>query len=77
MQKRQYPQAQCKEVVWSRQGSGQAYPCELPNWHPGPCGSFSVPQSVEARDAWEAENPDWQQNLGTGDFIVDKNGNLT
>ena len=27
--------------------------------------------------AWEVEHPEWQKDLGTGDFIVDSKGNLT
>lgn len=34
--------------------------CELPEHHPGPDATLSVPDSVKARDAWEAANPNWQ-----------------
>jgi hypothetical protein len=59
MKKAEYPQRSCR---WPVQGDLQDYPCEIAGeFHPGPHASFSVPRSVTARDAWEAENPGWEK----------------
>lgn len=40
----------CREPVW---GEHQAYNCELPDLHDGPCMNLSVKASIQRRDAWE------------------------
>lgn len=67
MKRAEFPQRTCREPVWAQ----QAYPCELPNIHPGPCASFSVKDSVERRDRWEADNPGWQGDIGNMDIMLD------
>lgn len=66
MEKAEFPQRTCREPVWGV----QAYACELPDIHPGPCASFSVKSSVERRDAWEADNPGWKKDIGSSDIII-------
>jgi len=67
VEKAVFPQRTCREPVW---GSEQAYWCEIVDLHPGPCASFSVKDSVERRDAWEAANPDWRKDIGSSDIII-------
>lgn len=62
MDKAEFPTRQCKEAVWNEVSN--AYPCELPDLHPGPCASFSVASTVQRRDAWEADHPDWRSGIG-------------
>jgi hypothetical protein len=64
----EFPQRMCKDAV---AGSYQNYYCEVADLHPGPCASFSVKESVERRDAWEAEHPGWEQKIGSLDIMVD------
>lgn len=45
-----FPQRSCRDAVW---GKHQAYTCELPDLHAGPCMSYSVKDSVTRRDQWE------------------------
>lgn len=45
-----WPVRTCREAVWS---NGQAYSCEVPDLHEGPCMSLSVQSSVQRRTAWE------------------------
>jgi hypothetical protein len=73
----EYPEKKCREGVFSAAGLG--YPCELPNMHLGPCASFSAANTVEARERWEAANPDkvGKSDLDGGDIIVDSNGRTT
>jgi hypothetical protein len=66
MKRAEYPQKMCREPVW---GTAQAYNCELPI-HSGPCASFSVPDTVERRDAWEEDHPGWEAEVGSSDIIV-------
>jgi hypothetical protein len=64
MEKATYPQRSCRQPV---PGSHQDYPCEVAGeFHAGPHASFSVPDSVTRRDAWEADNPGWEK-LGAFD----------
>jgi hypothetical protein len=58
MKKAEYPQRSCRQPV---QGKHADHSCELPEHHPGPDASFSVPESVRRRDAWEAANPGWEK----------------
>jgi len=48
--KTEWPQRTCRDAVW---GPHQAYTCELPDLHLGPCVSLSVRASVQRREAWE------------------------
>lgn len=64
----EYPTKKCREGVFNAHAMG--YPCELPLLHPGPCASFSVKTSVEARDAWEEKNEDWKSRIGSLDDEV-------
>lgn len=66
MRKAEFPQRTCREPVWGV----QAYSCELPDLHPGPHASFSVKESVERRDAWEAANTGWEGEIGSSDVWV-------
>jgi hypothetical protein len=50
IQKAQWPERSCRDAVW---GAFQAYACELPDLHRGPCVSLSVKDSVTRREAWE------------------------
>lgn len=45
-----WPERSCREPVW---GQHQAYVCEIPDLHRGPCVSLSVKDSVTRREAWE------------------------
>jgi hypothetical protein len=66
VKKAEYPSASCREPVWGV----QAYSCELADLHPGPHATFSQPTSVKARDAWEAEHPGWESQVGKRDVII-------
>lgn len=46
----EWPQRTCRDAVW---GKYQAYACELPDLHLGPCVSQSVADSLTRREAWE------------------------
>lgn len=73
MKAAEYPQKRCREAVFNQ--VGMAYPCELPMLHTGPCGSFSVKESTDRRDAWEQANPDLlHQSVDGGDIIIDTPG---
>lgn len=50
IEKAEWPQRSCRDAVWGR---FQAYPCEIPDLHRGPCVSLSVKDSVTRREAWE------------------------
>lgn len=63
MQAAEYPQRSCREAVYN--DHSMAYSCELPDLHPGPCASQSVKASVSRRDAWEGNNPDWRDHIGS------------
>lgn len=63
-----YPERQCKEAVANQEG--MMYLCELVDLHPGPHASFSVKRTVDGRDRWEQDNPDWRQGIGNNDIIV-------
>jgi hypothetical protein len=69
MQKAEYPEKSCREGMMSTSGAG--HNCELPVLHAGPHATFSLADTVTARDAWEVEHPDWREHpdLG-GDIIV-------
>lgn len=67
MKKAVFPQRTCREPIW---GSEQAYNCELADLHPGPCASFSVLASVQARDAWEEAHKGWEADIGSSDTVV-------
>lgn len=67
MKKAEFPQRTCREPVW---GEVQAYSCELPDLHPGPCASYSVKDSVERRNAWEGRNPGWEERIGDSTFMA-------
>lgn len=77
MKAAEYPQKTCREPLFSASGNG--YACELPLMHLGPCGNFSAADSVERRDAWEAQNPEHAEGTETllGDVIVDSTGKAT
>ena len=68
MKRAEFPQRTCREPV---AGDYQNYWCELPDVHPGPCASYSVVASVERRESWEANNPGWEENIGSMDTIVE------
>lgn len=51
IKKAEWPQRSCRDAVW---GKHQAYTCELPDLHRGPCVSLSVKDSVTRREAWES-----------------------
>jgi hypothetical protein len=51
-----YPQRTCRQPVWGEPDA--AYSCDLKvdnlgMSHPGPCASYSVPASMQRRQAWE------------------------
>jgi hypothetical protein len=50
------------------------YPCEIFEHHLGPCATFWVARSVTARDAWEADHPDWEKTSAFGDPLRDVAG---
>lgn len=66
LRKAEFPQRTCREPVWGL----QAYSCELPDIHPGPCASLSVRASLERRRAWEEANPGWEGDIGSSDIII-------
>lgn len=68
MRKAEFPQRTCREAVWGV----QAYACELPDMHPGPCASYSVQDSVTRREAWEEANPGWENDIGSSTVWADK-----
>jgi hypothetical protein len=68
MQRAEYPRKLCRDGVFTEHGMG--YTCELPLLHPGPHASFSSKTSVEIRDRWEAEHPDWEKNIGNLDIEI-------
>lgn len=46
----EWPERSCRDAVW---GPMQAYSCELPDLHQGPCANQSVVASIQRREAWE------------------------
>lgn len=68
MQIAQYPERKCKEPVFN--DYSMAYSCELVDLHPGPHASLSVKRTVEARDRWESDHPEWRGDIGDLDTIV-------
>lgn len=63
MQVAEYPERKCREGVFN--DAGLAYTCELSELHPGPHANFSVRSSVEARERYEENNPDWRDHIGS------------
>jgi len=64
IQKVEWPERTCREPVHGRY---QAYACELPDLHKGPCVSLSVRDSITRREMWEhqqtaADAPQTPQN---------------
>ena len=47
-----WPERSCREAVW---GEWQAYACELPDMHNGPCMNLSVRASIQRRESWETQ----------------------
>lgn len=68
MEQATYPSKRCREPIFGPHG--MAYPCEVVLLHPGPCASFSLKESVERRDAWETDHPEWRSEVGTLDDLV-------
>lgn len=68
MEKATYPEKTCREPVFNQHS--MAYSCDLVLLHPGPCASFSVKDTVDRRDDWEARNPDWRANVGSLDDVI-------
>ncbi len=66
MKTAEWPERKCREVVWH---GDIAHTCEVIDLHPGPCASFSHPESVKARDAWEKANPDWKSTMKEDPFV--------
>jgi hypothetical protein len=56
----EYPQRKCRMPV---AGDWQDYPCEVREYHPGPCATSSVARSVTAREAFEEANPEWEKQM--------------
>jgi hypothetical protein len=54
----EYPERKCRLPV---AGPVQDYPCEVREYHAGPCATLSVRTSTERRDTWEAANPGWER----------------
>lgn len=71
MKKAAYPQRSCRTPV---PGDHMDYPCEIFEHHLGPCATFWVARSVTARDAWEADHPDWEKTSAFGDPLRDVAG---
>jgi len=71
-----YPQKHCREPLFSANGTGCT--CELPLMHTGPHASFSARDSVQRRDAWDAEHPEQAGKTSTldGDIVVEKTGEV-
>jgi hypothetical protein len=51
IKKAEWPERSCREPVHGRY---QAYACEMPDLHKGPCVSLSVRDSITRREMWEA-----------------------
>jgi hypothetical protein len=58
MKTAEYPQRKCRIPV---AGEWNDYPCEVREYHPGPCASLSVKASIQRREKWEEENPGWER----------------
>lgn len=67
MEKPTFPQRSCREAVWN---GPMVYPCEVVALHPGPHANFSSLESVKHRDAWENNNPDWKDEVGSIDTMI-------
>jgi hypothetical protein len=68
METAKYPEKTCREPVFNQHGMG--YTCDLVLLHPGPCASFSARDSVDRRDRWESDHPDWRESVGTIDDVI-------
>jgi hypothetical protein len=55
----EWPQRTCRDAVW---GKHQAYTCELPDLHLGPCASQSVADSLRRREVWEQAHQDQRED---------------
>lgn len=70
----EFPQRKCREHVPYGIGDGEdAIPmvalCEIRETHLGPCASYSAPESVARREAWEAANPGWEDRVDDDPFV--------
>jgi hypothetical protein len=54
----EYPRRKCRETIWNGE---IPHSCDLPDGHPGPPAATSWPASVERRDQWEKDHPDWKE----------------
>lgn len=64
MKTAEFPQRKCRMPV---AGQWNDYPCEIREYHPGPCASLSVAASVRRREAWEEANPGWESLITSDD----------
>jgi hypothetical protein len=56
----EWPNRKCRQTVWR---GDTALSCEVIDTHPGPCASFSDQASIDRRDAWEQDNPNWKSDM--------------
>lgn len=61
-----FPARKCRETIWS--ALGIAHSCELVDQHPGPHATFSIDSTVEARDRYESDHPEWRKHINTDFF---------
>lgn len=60
MEEVQWPARKCRETIWK---GDIALSCEVIDLHPGPCATFGDQGSLERREAWEKDNPDWKSKM--------------
>lgn len=63
-----FPDRSCREHVYG--DNYQADVCGVVLGHPGPCASLAIPRSVELRDEWEANHPEWEKDIGSYDITL-------
>lgn len=63
-----FPQRKCREPI--EIGEFIMANCDVREGHPGPCGTLSNQASRERRERWEAEHPDWEDQMNEKDIIL-------
>lgn len=63
-----FPARSCREHIYGP--NDQADVCDVVVGHPGPCASFTFPQTITNRDRWEEAHPDWRKEIGNSDAFI-------
>lgn len=67
MRKAEFPERSCREHVY---GELTADVCDVRENHRGPCAAYGVPESVQAREAWEKAHPEYAEATKDGPDLL-------